>query len=387
MKRSKKILGALLVVFIIFTLPVVQVFAEQPFDINAKAAILIDGATGTVLYEKNSHEPLPPASVTKIMTMLLVMEALDQKQITLQDQVSISEHASKMGGTQLYLEPGEIRTVEELMKGVAIRSANDASVALGEYLAGSEEAFVQRMNQRAKELGMVNTTFKNSNGLPEDGHLTSAADIAIMSRELLKYPEIHKWLTTWMDTVMVGKRNDSEQSLVNTNRLIRFYDGATGIKTGSTAEAKYCLSASATRGNTTFIAVILGAPTSDVRFSEAAKLLDYGFANYTTVDVLEAGQSLGVLPVQKGKVVSIEAVVKEDFHLLIPKGDSSNVEKEIILPQYVQAPLQEGQKLGEVILTVNGKEVGRVELVAPQGVAKASLLDILQRMFYRMMGK
>lgn len=375
----------LLVFAFFFTVPVVRVNAQQPFEIDAKSALLMDAGTGTILYEKNIHEALPPASVTKIMTMLLVMEALDTKQITLEDKVVVSEHASSMGGTQLYLEPGEIKTVEELMKGIAIRSANDATVAIGEHLAGSEEMFVQRMNERAKELGMENTNFVNTNGLPAPGHVISAYDIALMSRELLKHPDVHRWLTTWMDTVIVGKKQ-ATQELVNTNRLIRFYDGATGIKTGSTSEAKYCLSASATRGNTTFIAVIMGAPTTQIRFSEASKLLDYGFANYNTIDVIEKEKPAGTLAIQKGKLTEINGVAREDFKLLVKKGEEAKVEKEVILPQYLQAPLLKGEKIGEVIIKLNGKEMGRVDIITPEDIEKASLFDVVSRMFRKMMG-
>lgn len=385
MKRINKVICLLLVLTFFFTVPVIGVYGQQPFEVDARSAILIDAGTGTILYEKNSHEALPPASVTKIMTMLLVMEALDRNQITLDDKVVVSEHASSMGGTQLYLEPGEIKTIEELMKGIAIRSANDACVAVGEHLAGSEETFVQRMNDKAKELGMENTHFVNSNGLPEEGHVTSAYDISLMSRELLKYPEIHRWLTTWMDTVIVGKKQ-STQELVNTNRLIRFYDGATGIKTGYTSEAKHCLSASATRGNTTFISVIMGAPTSQVRFNEAAKLLDYGFANYNTIDAIEKDGILGNLPIQKGKLTEINGIAKNEFKLLVQKGEEAKVDKEIILPQYLQAPLEKGAKVGEVIISLNGKEMGRVDIVTPESIEKASFLDIINRMFRRMMG-
>ncbi len=385
MKRINKVICLLLVLTFFFTVPVIGVYGQQPFEVDARSAILIDAGTGTILYEKNSHEALPPASVTKIMTMLLVMEALDRNQITLDDKVVVSEHASSMGGTQLYLEPGEIKTIEELMKGIAIRSANDACVAIGEHLAGSEETFVQRMNDKAKELGMENTHFVNSNGLPEEGHVTSAYDISLMSRELLKYPEIHRWLTTWMDTVIVGKKQ-STQELVNTNRLIRFYDGATGIKTGYTSEAKHCLSASATRGNTTFISVIMGAPTSQVRFNEAAKLLDYGFANYHTIDAIEKDGILGNLPIQKGKLTEISGIAKNEFKLLVQKGEEAKVDKEIILPQYLQAPLEKGAKVGEVIISLNGKEMGRVDIITPDPIEKASFLDIINRMFRKMMG-
>lgn len=359
---------------------------EQPFDINSKSALLMDAGTGTILYEKNIHEQLPPASVTKIMTMLLVMEAIDNNKITLNDKVVVSERASKMGGTQLYLEPGENKTVEELMKGVAIRSANDASLALGEYIAGTEELFIQQMNNRAKELGMKNTTFINTNGLPAEGHVTTAYDIALMSRELLKHKDIHKWLTTWMDTVVVGKRQ-SPQSLVNTNKLINTYKGANGIKTGYTSEALHCISASATRGNTTFIAVIMAAPTSQVRFAEASKLLDYGFANYNNVEIVKKDSVIGNVMLSKGKKIQVDAVAKDDLNTLVKKGDEANVQKEIILPPSIIAPVLQGDKLGEIIAKIDGKEIGRVDIISKESVEKASIINILGKMFNKMMGK
>ena len=381
MKLTTKILSGLLIVMMIFTFSTPQAEA-QPFEINARSAVLIDQATGTVLYEKNPHDAFPPASVTKVMTMLLAMEALDSNMITLEDKVVISEYASSMGGTQLYLEPGETKTIEELMKGIAIRSANDASVAIGEHLAGSEELFVQRMNERAKELGMNNTNFVNSNGLPDTGHKMSAYDIALMSRELLKHKDIHRWLTTWMDTVVVGKKQ-STQELVNTNRLIRYYEGANGIKTGSTGEALYCLSASATRGSSTYIAVIMGAPTTQIRFSEATKLLDYGFANFSTVDIATKDAKVITVPIQKGVLLEADVVAKEDLKLLLKKGEEAKANKEIIVPQYLQAPIKKGEKVGEVIVTVDGKEMGRVDVVAAEDIERASLLDVMLRMFRR----
>jgi len=371
----------------LLVLPAYTVNAEgQPFDINSKSALLMDAGTGTILYEKNAHEQLAPASVTKIMTMLLVMESLDSNKITLNDNVVVSERASKMGGTQLYLEAGEIKTVEELMKGVAIRSANDASLALGEYIAGTEELFIQQMNNRAKELGMENTTFVNTNGLPAEGHVTTAYDIALMSRELLKHKDIHRWLTTWMDTVVVGKRQ-SPQSLVNTNKLLNTYQGINGIKTGYTSEAMHCLSASATRGNTTFISIIMAAPTSPIRFSEATKLLDYGFANYNTVEIAKKDGVIGTVMLGKGKKDQIEAVAKESLNALVQKGDESKVEKEILLPPSITAPVLRGDKIGEVIARIDGKEIGRVDIISKESVEKASVLNILEKMFNKMMGK
>ncbi|RKD27857.1 D-alanyl-D-alanine carboxypeptidase (penicillin-binding protein 5/6) [Caminicella sporogenes DSM 14501] len=356
-----------------------QIFSiAKEFDVNAKSAILIDADSGKIIFEKNSHEKLPPASVTKIMTMLLAMEALETKKISLQDKVVISERAASMGGSQLYLEPGEEKTVEQLLKGIAVASANDACVALGEYIAGSEELFVKKMNEKAKELGMKDTQFKNTNGLPEEGHYTSAYDIAVMSRELLKYPQIHKWLTIWMSTMKVGKRKQSTLELTNTNRLIRTYSGANGIKTGFTQEARYCLSASATRNNLTLIAVILGAPTSKIRFQEAKKLLDYGFANYNSVLIAKKGEIIDKVCVEKGKVDKINVIAKEGLKVLVKKGEEDSVKKEVILPKMIKASIQKNEKVGEIIVyDSNGKEIGKVDLVAQRAVDKASMLNML----------
>lgn len=368
-------------------IPVYNASAEtQPFDVNAKSAILIDAGTGKVLYEKNIHEKLPPASVTKIMTMLLAMEGIDNKVISLDDKVTVSEYASKMGGTQLYLEAGESKTVEELMKGIAIRSANDASVALGEYIAGTDELFVKRMNERANELGMENTKFINANGLPADGHVSTAYDIALMSRELLKHKDIHVWLTTWIDTVVVG-RSQSTQQLVNTNRLINTYKGANGIKTGYTTEALHCVSASATRGNTTLISVILAAPSSPIRFEEASKLLDYGFSNFNTVDVVKKDEVIGTVTVNKGKSIITEGIAKNDLKLLVKKGEENKIQSETVFPSSIKAPILKGDKLGEIIATINGEEVGRVDIISKETIRKASLLNTLQKMFIDMMQK
>jgi len=372
----------MLILTLAFSSPV---YANE-ISVDAQGAVLMDAGSGTFLFEQDANKKLFPASVTKIMTALIAMESLEDGKISLDDQVIISRNAAGMGGSQIYMEPEETKTVEQLLKAILVASGNDASVAIAEHIEGTQEAFVQRMNQRAKELGMKDTNFVNTNGLPVEGHVTSAYDISLMSKELLKHKGIHKWLTTWMDEVVVGK-NQSVQQLVNTNRMIRFYDGANGIKTGYTSEAKHCLSASATRGNTTFIAVIMGSPTSPIRFSEAAKLLDYGFANYNSVDVVNKETAVGSVPVEKGKFLQVEAIPKEDLKLLVKKGAEGNVEHEVILPQFVQAPLVKGEKIGEVIVTVDGKEKGRVDLVAAEDVGKASIMDILGRMVRKFVGR
>ncbi len=347
------------------------------FDVDAKSAVLLDAGSGKILYEKGSHEKLPPASVTKIMTMLLAMEALDSNQISLQDEVSISENASSMGGSQLYLEPGEKKTVEQLLSGIAIASANDACVALAEHIAGTEDLFVQRMNERAKELGMKDTQFKNTNGLPEEGHYTSAHDISIMSLELLKHPKIHDWLTVWMSTMKVGKGKETTLELTNTNKMIRFYEGANGIKTGFTQEARFCLSASATRNNFTLIAVVLGSPTSNIRFTEARKLLDYGFAAYNSVPICKNSEIIQELKVEKGKLDKVNIIPKVDFSILVKKGEENNITKEIVLPESMKAPIDKNQKVGEIIVkNLKGEKIGKVDLITEKSIERASVIDM-----------
>lgn len=351
-------------------------FAEGELNIKAKSAILMDYNTKKVIYEQNAHEKLPPASITKIMTMLLAMEALESGKISLQDEVRISSHAAGMGGSQLWLEEGEIQRVEDLIKAVAIRSANDASVALAEHIAGSEEIFVQMMNEKAKELGMNNTNFTNASGLPNENLYTSAYDVALMSAELLRHEEVYTWLTTYMDEMLVGKNKDKVQSLVNTNRLIKEYQGATGIKTGSTSEAGFCLSASAKRNNLHLIAVVLGSDTSKIRFDESIRLLDYGFANYDSVPIGRKGEIIDKVKVHKGKVNYLEAVLERDSYLLLPKGESGNISKEIVLPDFVEGPIEKGQELGKLIIKVDGVEMDNVKLVSNIAIEKASFKDI-----------
>ncbi|QUH26587.1 D-alanyl-D-alanine carboxypeptidase family protein [Serpentinicella alkaliphila] len=386
MKKRLLCLALVIITIMSYNINIASAQTAQPFNINAKSAVLIDWSTGEVLYEKNIHEQLPPASVTKIMTMLLAMEALDSGKITLADKVVVSERASRMGGTQLYIEPGEIKTVEELMKGIAIRSANDACVAMAEFISGSEEIFVQRMNERAKELGMVNTNFVNTNGLPADGHVTTAYDIALMSRELLKHKDVTVWLTTWMDSVDVGVKKQSTQQLVNTNKLLRTYQGINGIKTGFTQEAMHCLSASATRGNNTFISVVLGAPSSELRFGEAAKLLDYGFANFNTVEILTKETGIADVPIQKAKVQTIKGIPAEDVYVLVKKGQEESIDKEIIINK-VSAPLKKGAVIGEVIVRQDGKEINRVNIITEDAVERASVFTVLNKMFKGMTGR
>ena len=340
--------------------------------LESGGAILIEQKTGQVLYEHNMHEQLRPASVTKVMSILLIMEALDSGQIALTDKVPCTEDAAGMGGSQIWLEVGEELTVDEMLKAICVVSANDCTVAMADYLCGSQEAFVDKMNQRAKELGMNDTTFKNCHGIDEDGHVTSAYDIALMSRELLNnHPTILNYTTIWMDTLRNG-----ESELVNTNKLIRNYKGATGLKTGSTSVALYNLSASATRDNMSLIAVIMRAPSTKVRFAEAQKLLDYGFSNYQYKDLATRGTVLKEAEVNKGVNSKVNLVLESDVGLLLKKGDDKNIEQTVNITENLTAPIYEGQKVGEVVYILNGEEVGRSNVVAETTVEKKTFFSI-----------
>ncbi len=354
---------------------------EAAFQVAAKGAVLIDAETEEVLFQQDAHKELPLASVTKVMTMLLVMDAVDEGKITLDDQVTISERAASMGGSQMYMEAGEVHTVSQLMEGVAMASANDGCVALAEYVAGSEEIFVERMNQRAKELGMQDTNFVNTNGLPVANHYSSAYDIALMSKELYKHEETHKWFTTWQSTITVGLPGKEKKfGLTNTNKLIKQYTGCNGIKTGFTSEAGYCLSASATRDDTHLIAVALGCETSKIRNAEISKILDYGFANYQTYVVAEAGEKIGMVDIERGTPMTINAVTSERITALVQKGNSDSVTSEIKLDEKVHLPLKTGDKVGTLVVMKDGEAVGECDLVAECDVEKASFKELIKRM-------
>ncbi len=340
------------------------VSAENPaLDLTAKSALLMEKSTGKILYEKNSHEALPPASVTKVMTMLLVMEALDNGQFTLDDMVSVSSLAASMGGSQVFLEENEQMSVHDMLKAVAVASGNDAAVALAEFTAGSHDAFVTKMNARAKELGMKDTTFINCNGLDEAGHVTSAHDIAVMSRELMKHPKIFEYTTIWMDSL-----RDGAFGLVNTNKLVRFYQGATGLKTGSTSVAGFCISATAKRDNMELIAVVMGSPTSKERFADATKMLDYGFANYAILKSLVSEDELSCLYVKKGLKPDLSITLDDGFNMLIEKAKIGSVEKTVTLPESLNAPIKKGQKVGKVEYFIEGKSLGVCDIVSCENI-------------------
>lgn len=346
--------------------------AKADDTLPARSAILMEQDTGRVLFEKNADEKLPPASITKVMTLLLVMEAIDEGRMNLTDPVTCSDHAASMGGSQIWLEPGEQMSIDELLKATAISSANDAAVALAEHVAGSEEAFVQQMNERAAALGMTNTVFMNVTGLDTPGHCSTARDIAIMSRQLLRYKLISDYSKVWMSSL----RNGSTQ-LVNTNKLVRFYDGCTGLKTGTTDGAGSCLSASATRRGLSLVAVTLGSPTSAERFSAARGLLDYGFANYLRAPIPSL-DPLTPVKVLHGVSSEIEVLPVPPESIIVKSGEQVKIAQKVELAPEVEAPVESGQKLGKVTVTVNGEPVTEYDLVAADAVERMNFLKALE---------
>lgn len=382
-----KKLASLIMAILIAIMPMNLSFANEdnaPLSVSSKSAILMDVGSGQILYEKNAHDKLPPASVTKVMTMLLICEALDSGKITLDDSVQISENAASMGGSQIFLEAGEVQKVDTLLKGIAVASANDGCVAMAEYIGGSVESFVDMMNAKAKELNMKDTNFVNTNGLPVDNHYTSAHDIAIMSRELLKHDVISKYLTTWMDQVVVGKKQITV-GLANTNKLIKHYQGATGVKTGFTQQAKYCLSASAKRGDTHLVAVTLGAETSHERFKDATSLLNFGFANYESVKLCSKNDNIATLTLDKADEQKINLVAKEDLSVLIKKGGNKDFTRKIKVNENPTIPIKKGTNLGYVEIYQGKTLVGKVDLVNTKDIQKASYLKMLQRVIDEML--
>lgn len=382
-----KKLSSLIMAILIAIMPMNLSFANEdnaPLSVSSKSAILMDVGSGQILYEKNAHDKLPPASVTKVMTMLLICEALDSGKITLDDSVQISDNAASMGGSQIFLEAGEVQKVDTLLKGIAVASANDGCVAMAEYIGGSVESFVDMMNAKAKELNMKDTNFVNTNGLPVDNHYTSAHDIAIMSRELLKHDVISKYLTTWMDQVVVGKKQITV-GLANTNKLIKHYQGATGVKTGFTQQAKYCLSASAKRGDTHLVAVTLGAETSPERFKDATSLLNFGFANYESVKLCSKNDNIATLTLDKADEQKINLVAKEDLSVLIKKGGNKDFTRKIKVNENPTIPIKKGTNLGYVEIYQGKTLVGKVDLVNTKDIQKASYLKMLQRVIDEML--
>lgn len=358
-KMSACLLAALVVLF------------SQPFgalamseeEVKAPSAVLMEAQTGKILYEKNDHEQRACASITKVMTLLLVMEALDSGKIGLNDTVTTSEHAASMGGSDIWLEPGETMSVDDMLKATVIASANDAAVALAEYVAGSEDEFVAQMNQRAKELGMNETVFKNVNGLDEDGHVTSAYDIALMSRELIKHQKIFDYTKTWMDNVRDGKTQ-----LVNTNKLLKSYQGITGLKTGTTGKAGSCISATAERNGVSLIAVVLGSPSTSDRFNSAATLLDYGFANWSVTKPQIPPEANMPIAVANGMEATVEPSVNTEESILVPKGKAGEITSKVSINSEIRAPVEEGQVLGKITYSLGNEVLKESKIRAKKAV-------------------
>ncbi len=347
-------------------------------NLSAKSAILVERTSGQILYEQNAKERLPMASVTKIMTMLIGIEAIDSGKIKMEDMVTVSEYASSMTGSRVFLSVNETISVQDLFKSIAVASGNDAAVALAEYLAGSESNFVEMMNKRAEELGLTDTHFVNCNGLPAEDHYSSAYDLMVLSRELLSHDSIRPFLTIWMDSL-----RDGSFTLANTNKLIRFYEGATGIKTGSTDEALFCISASAMRDGMELIAVVLGSPTSKERFADASSLLNMGFSSYALEKGVEKGEELTVLPVEKGVEKKVSVIADADFSAVVKKEEKGQVSHELTMPDRLIAPVNQGDVVGKITFSLDGEKIGTVNAVVASTVKKAGMFrsygDILKK--------
>lgn len=382
---KKKMLRFISVILAVVFLCPTEVFAEESIGIEAPHAVLMEASTKEILYEKDAHTASAPASVTKIMTMLLIFEALEQGKIKPEDEVTVSEKAASMGGSQVFLEPGEVQTVDTMLKCIAIASANDACVSMAEHVAGSEEAFVGKMNEKARELGMENSHFVNCNGLDADGHMLSAYDVALMSRELLiKYPKVHEYCTTWMETIVHKTAKGSQEfGLNNTNKLIRQYEYCTGLKTGSTGNAGFCVSATAKKDDMELIAVIMNGETSKSRFQDARTLLNYGYANYQMYrDTDQERKPLSRVFVKGGvKTETVPGYEKEFVHLLSEGENPKQIEKRIQLPEEVPAPVKQGQVLGTLDYYYGSKKQGEVALVAQEEIPRASYTDYLKRVW------
>lgn len=394
MKKTRRLLFLLALVYWI---QLVRVSAasnnEQPDvgpELTSVSAILVEGSTGTVLFEKEADLEMPPASITKIMTLLLIADALNDGRIALEDMVTVSEHAAGKGGSQAYLEAGENQTVDDMIKCIAIASANDASAAMAEHLAGSEDAFVVKMNERAKRLGMEHTVFQNCTGLDAEGHYSTARDVALMSVELIKsYPEISKYSTTWMDSIIhKTRRGENEFGLTNTNKLVRTYEGITGLKTGSTAKAKFCLSATATRENCELVAVVMGCPNSKDRFVEAASLLNYGFAHCSVYEQEMNPEDILPIEVKRGVRGFVTGIQSESFRHLFRQGeDPSAVVWEIHYAEQLEAPVKKGDQVGTIRYLYEGQEIGEIPICAQEGVDRAGYRFYLSKIWRELIGR
>lgn len=373
MKFLKKTAGLILILSVIFSAR--GTYGRGVTDLTAKSYILMESSTGRALLEGNADTPLPPASITKIMTLLLIMEDIESGKISYDDMVTASERAKSMGGSTIFLEAGERMSVHDLLKGIVVASANDASVAMAEHLEGSVEAFVERMNKRATELGMTNTQFKNTNGLPAEGHKMSARDIAIVSNELLKHKDILNFTLIWTDSL-----RDGAFQLANTNRLIRFYEGANGLKTGSTDEAGCCISASAERDGMQLIAVVMGSPTSNDRFEDAKALLDYGYSNYNLWYGPDKETSVGHIKVRKGSAETVAYLPESNMYALVRRSETGREELEVETEAFVTAPLKKGDAVGVIKCLLNGEVIAETKLVAASDVERIGFWQLQKKM-------
>lgn len=375
MKFLKRLTAAILSSFFILAVPA-KANALEESAITAPSAVLMEPQTGKVLFEKNAHEVRACASITKVMTLLLVFEAIDSGKLKMTDTVTASAHAASMGGSDIWLEEGETMTVDDMIKATVVASANDAAVALAEHLCGSEEEFVAKMNEKAKSLGMKETTFKNCNGLDEEGHLTSAYDVALMSRELIKHKDIFKYTGIWMDYLRDGKTQ-----IVNTNKLLKTYNGITGLKTGTTGDAGSCISATATRGELSLIAVVLGSATGQERFTDAAAVLDYGFANYSMYAPKAPEGAVTNIKVVGGMESEVKTTAPDTTPILIKKGDEKNITEALKLPESVDAPIKKGDKVGSVEYTLNKKKIAESPITADGEVEEMTFGSVFYELF------
>ena len=369
--KFKKRAVSLLTAFCLLAAAGVPAKAISDQDVKAPSAVVMEATTGKILYEKNPHEKRPGASITKVMTLLLVMEAIDSGKISLTDTVTASAHAASMGGSDIWLKEGETMTVDDLLKATVIMSANDAAVALAEHVAGSEDDFLRQMNEKAKALGMNDTAFKNCNGLDEDGHLTSAYDIALMSAQLIKHKKIFDYTLTWIDHVRGGKTQ-----LVNTNKLIRTYKGITGLKTGTTGKAGSCISATAERDNVSLIAVVLGSPSTKDRFADAAQLLDYGFANWAMT--APETPALEPVPVTNGMQNSVAPEAPAGKSILVPKGKENDVVSQVTLAETLEAPVEKGQIIGKITYKLGDETLQETDIRAKTAVSQITFFSVFR---------
>lgn len=373
----KRITAFCLSVLLLVPMCVFGTYALTEEDISSPSAVLMEPNSKKILFEKNAHEQRACASITKVMTLLLIMEAIEEGAISFDDVVTTSEHAKSMGGSDIWLEVGEQMTVDEMIKATAVASANDAAVALSEHLCGSESDFVALMNERAKELKMENTVFKNCNGLDEEGHITTAYDVALMSAELMKHEKIYDYTTIWLDTL-----RDGETQIVNTNKLLKSYDGITGLKTGTTGDAGSCISATATRNNMSLCAVVLGASSGTDRFKDAAQLLDYGFANYEVLSFSAKDSELQPIEVKNGMKKTVKIECSDASSMVVAKGSSKDIEQSAKISEFVEAPVKKGQKVGTLSFMLDNKEIESFDVLTTESVEKMSFSAVMSELIY-----